>query len=184
MSNDDFPLKELISADRIGKRVVELAHRISRDYCTTSNETGKPLVLLGVMKGSFMFLSDLARALSIPVEIEFVAITSYGDELASSGSPRTVVGMSVPLEGRDVLVVEDIVDSGRTLEFLLEYLKTFRARTIATCTLLNKSEARVVSVPVDYIGFAVPPQFVVGYGLDAAGRYRELNAIHTLETRK
>ncbi len=182
MPHDQSRLKELISADRIEKRVVELAQRISEDFAAKIEADGRPLILLGVLKGSFMFLADFARRISVPVEIEFVSMSSYGNRLESSGAVDLRLSPSVELAGRRVLVVEDIVDSGRSLAKLLEHLRSLQPKEIRLCALLDKPEARVVAVDVDYIGFEVPPKFVVGYGLDAAQQYRALDGIFELET--
>ncbi len=182
MPQDKSRLIELISPDRIEQRIVELAHRISEDFASRMETDAKPLVMLGVLKGSFMFLADLARHLSIPVEIEFVSINSYGNRLESSGTVELYLPPSVDLAGRRVLVVEDIVDTGRSLVKLLEHLHTFRTKEIRLCSLLDKPDARVVDLTVDYVGFEIPLKFVVGYGLDAAQQYRALAGIYELET--
>ncbi|HBT78101.1 MAG TPA: hypoxanthine phosphoribosyltransferase [Planctomycetaceae bacterium] len=182
MSQDKSLLKELISADRIERRVAELAQRISEDFAAKIEADGKPLVLLGVLKGSFMFLADLARRISIPVEIEFVSMNSYGNRLESSGTVELQFSPSIDLAGRRVVVVEDIVDSGRSLAKLLEHLRSLQPKEIRLCAFLDKPEARAIEVVIDYIGFEVPLKFVVGYGLDAAQQYRALDGIFELET--
>ncbi len=174
-------LKELISSRQIEKRVAELAHRISGDFAAKIESDGRPLVLLGVLKGSFIFLADLARRITVPLEIEFVSASSYGNRLESSGTVELRFSPSVDLADRRILVVEDIVDTGRSLAKLLEHLRLLRPREIRLCTFLDKPEARVVEVPVDYVGFETPLKFVVGYGLDAAQQYRELAGIYELE---
>ncbi len=182
MSQNHSPLHEIISADRIERRVAALARQISDDFATKTDADGKPLILLGVLKGSFMFLADLARRITVPVEIEFAAMSSYGNNLASSGTVDLRLSPSVELAGRRVLVVEDIIDTGRSLATLLEHLRLFQPKEIRVCVFLDKPEARVVDVPVDYVGFAVPLKFVVGYGLDAAQQYRALDGIYELES--
>ncbi len=182
MSQNHVHLKELISADRIAGRVAELAQQISDDFATEIEADGRPLILLGVLKGSFMFLADLARRITIPVEIEFASMSSYGNGLESSGTVDLRLSPSVDLAGRRVLIVEDIVDTGRSLAKLLEHLQLFRPKEVRVCVFLDKPEARVVGVAVDYIGFAVPQKFVVGYGLDAAQQYRALNGVCELES--
>ncbi len=142
---------------------------------------GRPLILLGVLKGSFMFLADLTRRMSVPVEIEFAAMSSYGNCLASSGAVDLRLSPAVELANRRVLVVEDIIDTGRSLPKLLEHLRSLQPKEIRVCAFLDKPEARMVDVPVDYVGFAVPQKFVVGYGLDAAQQFRALNGVYELE---
>ena len=179
--NEQAHLKELISADRIEKRVAELGHRISEDFAATIDNDGKPLILLGVLKGSFMFLADLARQITLPVEIEFVSMSSYGNRLESSGTVELQLSPPVDLADRCVLVVEDIIDTGRSLAKLLEHLQTLAPKEIRLCAFLDKPESRVVDVPVDYVGFEVPMKFIVGYGLDAAQQYRALGGIYELD---
>ncbi len=173
-------LHELISADKIARRVAELAKQISDDFATKIEADGRPLILLGVLKGSFMFLADLARRITVPVEIEFATMSSYGNNLVSSGMVDLQLSPSVDLVNRRVLVVEDIIDTGRSLATLLEHLRSFQPQEIQACVFLDKPEARVVDVPVDYVGFAVPQKFVVGYGLDAAQQYRALNGVYVV----
>jgi len=181
MPLDNVFLKPLFSSDQIEGRVVELARRISDDFGKKIEVDGKPLVLLGILKGSFMFLADLARRISIPVEIDFVSLSSYGNRRESSGTVELLLAPSVDLADRHVLVVEDIIDTGRSLSKLLEYLRELHPKGISLCVLLNKSKARIVEVPVDYIGFEIPLKYVVGYGLDAAQHYRGLDGIFELQ---
>ncbi len=181
MPHATHSLHELISAAQIEKRVTELAQQISEDFATRIDADGRPLILLGVLKGSFVFLADLARRIAIPVEIEFAAMSSYGNSLASSGTVDFRLSPSVELADRRVLVVEDIIDTGRSLARLLEHLRSLQPKEIRVCVFLDKPEARVVDVPVDYVGFTVPQKFVVGYGLDAAQQYRALNGVYELE---
>jgi hypoxanthine phosphoribosyltransferase len=164
----------LVPADDLARRVRELAEQVSRDYAD------KDLVLIGVLKGAVFFLSDLMRQLSVPAEVDFMAIASYGSATKSSGVVRTLKDLDRPIEGRDVLIVEDIVDSGLTLRYLLGNLGGRNPRSLEVCTLLAKPEARVVDVPVKYVGFEIPNEFVIGYGLDYQQRYRNLPYVATL----
>jgi hypoxanthine phosphoribosyltransferase len=159
----------LISEQAIASRVEELAREISADYADKGE-----LVLIGVLKGSFIFLADLSRKLSIPRSIEFIAVSSYGKRSVSTGAVRLVMDVRGPIQDRHVLIVEDIVDSGHTLHYLIGMLESHRPATIRTCTLLYKSDTTEVSVPVDYVGFEIADKWVVGYGLDYAERDRTL----------
>ena len=165
----------LIPRNEIDAEVRTLAARITADYRDTN-----PL-LIGALKGCFMFMADLVRCLEFPLEIEFVRLSSYGDGTESSGKVNLVQGLNVPVEGRHVLVVEDIVDTGLTVAFLLEYLKEQRPASLKCCTLLDKPARRQCEVCVDYIGLEVPDRFLVGYGLDCDERYRNLPDICYLE---
>ncbi len=168
-------LETLISADAIRARVKELGAQISHDYA------GRNPLLIGVLKGAFMFLSDLMRAIEIPLGIEFIAISSYGAEMRTSGEVRILKDLDVAIEGRHILVVEDIVDTGLTLSYLLANLKSRGAETVKLAALLDKYERREKEVPIDYLGFQIPDKFVVGYGLDFAERYRNLPYIAVLK---
>jgi hypoxanthine phosphoribosyltransferase len=168
-------LEPLIAADAIQARIKELGAEISRDYA------GRNPLLIGVLKGAFMFLSDLMRAIEIPVDIEFIAISSYGAEMRTSGEVRILKDLDVAIEGRHILVVEDIVDTGLTLNYLLANLKSRGAETVKLAALLDKWERRTKQVPIDYLGFKIPDKFVVGYGLDFAERYRNLPYIAVLK---
>ena len=168
-------LETLISADAIRVRVKELGAQISHDYA------GRNPLLIGVLKGAFMFLSDLMRAIEIPLGIEFIAISSYGSEMRTSGEVRILKDLDVAIEGRHILVVEDIVDTGLTLSYLLANLKSRGAETVKLAALLDKYERREKEVPIDYLGFQIPDKFVVGYGLDFAERYRNLPYIAVLK---
>lgn len=166
----------LISAEQIEKRVREMAAEIESDY------TAGPLYLISVLKGSFIFLADLARAFErIPVRIEFMGISSYGDSKTSSGQVKLTRDLDVSIEDREVLIVEDIVDSGLTLNYLKQLLGHRRPRSLAVATLLDKPEKRVQPVEIQYVGFRIPDEFVVGYGLDFAEDYRNLSEIRVLE---
>ena len=172
----DCPKRCLISQEAIARRVMELAEQITQDYA------GRDLVVVGILKGVFIFMADLVRALKIPVEVDFVRLASYGKGTQTSGQVHITVDVELPLLGRDVLIIEDIVDSGLTLEFLRHHLAGHQPRSLKICCLIDKKERREVSVPLDYVGFAVDKGFLVGYGLDCAEKYRTLPEIYTLET--
>ena len=158
----------LFSEDLIQSRVAEIAEQISSDYGDTSD-----LVLIGVLKGAFIFLADLSRRLTIPRTIEFIAVSSY-EGSSSSGAVRLVMDVRSSLEGKHIILVEDIVDTGHTLRYLIELLGSRKPASIKTCTLLHKAEAAQVEVPIDYVGFPVHDEWVVGYGLDYDERDRTL----------
>ncbi|HVS21472.1 MAG TPA: hypoxanthine phosphoribosyltransferase [Pyrinomonadaceae bacterium] len=168
-------LEPLITAEAIQARIKELGAEIARDYA------GKNPLLIGVLKGAFIFLGDLMRAIEIPLGIEFIAISSYGAEMRTSGEVRILKDLDVPIEGRHILVVEDIVDTGLTLSYLLANLKSRGAASVKLAALLDKYERREKEVPIDYLGFKIPDKFVVGYGLDFAERYRNLPFIAVLK---
>ena len=165
----------LVSAEDLQRRVAELGEEISRDYA------GRSLLLVGVLKGAVFFLSDLMRYIDIPVEVDFMAVASYGSATDSSGVVRILKDLDAAIEGRDVLIVEDIVDSGLTLQYLLRNLGSRNPRTLEVCALLTKPERRKVDLPTRYVGFEIPDRFVVGYGLDYAERYRNLPFVAVLE---
>jgi hypoxanthine phosphoribosyltransferase len=158
----------LIPADALQARVAELGQEVSRDYA------GRDLVLVGVLKGAVFFLSDLMRAIDVPVEVDFMAVASYGSATQSSGVVRILKDLDAAIEDRDVLIVEDIVDSGLTLQYLLRNLGARNPRTLEVCALLVKPERRKVELPCRYVGFEIPNVFAIGYGLDHAERYRNL----------
>ena len=164
----------LLSEDEITGIVSGLAERISRDYAD------KRLLLIGILKGAYVFLADLARALTIPCEIDFLRVSSYRSQ-TRPGELEVLTDLSLPLEDYDVLVVEDILDSGRTLSAMLRHLKSKNPKSLALCALLDKPSRRVVPVEADYVGKVIPDAFVVGYGLDYAQRYRSLPYIGVLE---
>jgi hypoxanthine phosphoribosyltransferase len=168
-------LKILISRDQIAKAVTRLALEINRDYL------GKQPLLISVLKGSFVFMADLIRQLDLPLELDFVRLSSYGCARESSGKVRVVQGVKTPVKGRDVLVIEDIVDTGITISFLLDYLDKKRPASLKLCALTDKPSRRRVTVPIDYLGFSVPNKFIVGYGLDCDEKFRNLPHICTLE---
>lgn len=165
----------LISEADIDKRVRELADEISVDYADKGN-----VVLVGVLKGSFIFLADLSRRLNIPRTIEFIAVSSYGKSSVTTGAVRLVMDVRGNIENRHVLIVEDIVDTGHTLKYLIGMLKSHRPASIKTCALLHKPGSAEVEVPIDYIGFGIGDEWVVGYGLDYAERGRTLPYIGTI----
>ena len=166
--------EQLVSAEALQRRVRELGADISRDYA------GKPLLLVGVLKGAVFFLSDLMRWITIPVEVDFMAVASYGSATDSSGVVRILKDLDVAIEGRDVVIVEDIVDSGLTLQYLLRNLGSRNPNSLEVCALLTKPERRKVDLPTRYVGFEIPNQFAIGYGLDHAERYRNLPFVAAL----
>ena len=168
-------LEMLISTEAIQNRIRELGADIARDYA------GRNPLLIGVLKGACTFLSDLMRAIDMPVAIEFIAISSYGSAMRTSGEVRIVKDLDVPIEGRDILVVEDIVDTGLTLSYLMANLVSRGASSVKLAALLDKWERRERDVDIDYLGFKIPDAFVVGYGLDFAERYRNLPYIAVLK---
>jgi hypoxanthine phosphoribosyltransferase len=165
----------LVTAEELQRRVAELGGQISRDYA------GRPLLLVGVLKGAVFFLSDLMRFIDIPVEVDFMAVASYGSATDSSGVVRILKDLDVAIEGRDVVIVEDIVDSGLTLQYLLRNLGSRNPRTLEVCALLTKPARRKVDLPTRYVGFEIPDRFVVGYGLDYAERHRNLPFVAALQ---
>jgi hypoxanthine phosphoribosyltransferase len=167
--------EELVSSEDLQRRVRELGEEISRDY------DGKDLVLIGVLKGAVFFLSDLMRAMDLQCEVDFMAVASYGSSTDSSGVVRILKDLDANIEGRDVLIVEDIVDSGLTLSYLMRSLKAREPRSVEVCALLTKPDRRKVDLPIRYIGFEIPNRFVIGYGLDHAERYRNLSHIAVLD---
>jgi hypoxanthine phosphoribosyltransferase len=168
----------LVTEEQIRGRIAELAQQVAADF-KAENGTGD-LLLVGVLKGAVMFMTDLARVLPIPVQLEFMAVSSYGSATSSSGVVRILKDLDRDITGRNVLVVEDIIDSGLTLSWLLRNLATRHPAALEVCTLLRKPDAIQIDVPVRYIGFDIPQKFVVGYGLDYGERYRDLPYIGTL----
>jgi hypoxanthine phosphoribosyltransferase len=163
------PFAELISAEAIATRVAELGAQITADY-----RDKQDVVVIGVLKGSVIFLADLMRHIALPIRIEFIGISSYGDATVSSGVVQITQDVSRPLEGKHVIVVEDIVDTGHTVHYLLENLATRRPASIKLASLLHKPERQERAVKIDYLGFTIANKFVVGYGLDIAQQYRNL----------
>jgi hypoxanthine phosphoribosyltransferase len=165
----------LIEEDRLQSRIRELGAELSVDYA------GRELLLVGVLKGAVFFMADLMRGLTIPCEIDFMAISSYGDSTDSSGVVRILKDLDINIEGRDVLVVEDIIDSGLTLSYLMRNLEAREPASLEICALLTKPERREIEVPVRYVGFEIPNRFVIGYGLDFGERYRNLPYVGILD---
>ncbi len=168
MTAFEQPLEVLIEADAITRRVREMGAQITEDY------RGKSLTILVVLKGSFVFAADLIRAIDIPLAVEFIGLKSYGSSRETSGVVQITLDTKHPLTGQDVLIVEDIVDTGLTISYLLDNLKTRKSASVKLATLLHKPARTVVEVPIDYLGFDIPDKFVVGYGLDDAGYGRNL----------
>ncbi|MFC1611853.1 hypoxanthine phosphoribosyltransferase [Myxococcota bacterium] len=164
----DREVEVLLDAQTLQKRIHELGVQITADFVDTD------LCLIGILKGCFLFLADLVREIDLPLSTEFVGISSYGDDTESSGIVQITSDLTRSIEGLDVLIVEDIIDTGLTMRYLLDNLATRRPRSIKVCTLLHKPENTVVEVPIDYVGFSIPNKFVIGYGLDLAGHYRNL----------
>jgi len=164
----------LVQPDELRHRIEQLGAQISQDY------EGRDLLLVGVLKGAIFFLSDLMRAIEIPCEVDFMAVASYGSATDSSGVVRILKDLDTPIEGRDVLIVEDIVDSGLTLQYLLRSLDARNPATLEVCALLTKPSRRKVELPARYIGFEIPDRFAIGYGLDHAERYRNLPFVAAL----
>jgi hypoxanthine phosphoribosyltransferase len=164
----------LVQADELQHRIKEMAAEISRDY------EGRDLLLIGVLKGAVFFLADLMRHLDVPCEVDFMAVSSYGSTTDSSGVVRILKDLDAPLEGRNVLIVEDIVDSGLTLQYLMRTLEARNPASIEVCALLTKPDRRKVDTPARYVGFEIPDKFAIGYGLDYAERYRNLPYVATL----
>lgn len=168
-------IHEYLSEDKIAARIEEMGAEISAVY------GDEPVCLICILKGSVFFTAELARKITSPVEMEFMCVSSYGSGITSTGVVKITKDLDVSIEGKNVLVVEDIIDSGRTLSYLLENLKTRNPKSLRLCTLLDKPERRVVDVDVDYVGFTIPDEFVIGYGLDFDQRYRNLPYIGYVE---
>ena len=168
-------IRVLISEEEIEERVQALGKQISEDYA------GKQVHLICILKGGAFFMCELAKRITVPVSMDFMSVGSYGDGPASSGVVRIAKDLDEAIEGKDVLIVEDIIDSGRTLYYLIDVLKHRKPNSVRLCTLLDKPDRRVKDVKVDYVGFAIPDEFVVGYGLDYAQKYRNLPYIGVVE---
>ena len=168
-------IKVLLSEEEVDSRIKQIAAKVSKDYA------GKEIHLICVLKGGVFFTCELAKRITVPVSLDFMSVSSYGGGTKSSGVVKIVKDLDEPLDGKDVIVVEDIVDSGRTLSYLLELLGKRNPKSLALCTMLDKPERRVVDVKVDYTGFNIPDEFVVGYGLDYDQRYRNLPYIGVVE---
>jgi hypoxanthine phosphoribosyltransferase len=165
----------LIDEERLHTRIRELGRELSTDYA------GRELLLVGVLKGAVFFMADLMRQLTIPCEVDFMAISSYGASTDSSGVVRILKDLDISIEGRDVLVVEDIIDSGLTLSYLMRMLESRNPASLEVCALLTKPARREIDVPVRYTGFEIPNEFVIGYGLDFGERYRNLPYVAVLD---
>ena len=170
------PKPEILFTKReIEQQVARLAQEISRDY------QGKYPLLLGILKGSFVFMADIVRLLEIPVEIDFVRLSSYGSSRVSSTKIKVVQGLRTPVKGMDVLVIEDIVDTGLTMGYFLDYLRKKRPSSLKLCALFDKPSRRIIPVPIDYLGLTIPNRFVVGYGLDHNERFRNLPDLYFMD---
>lgn len=168
-------VRVMISEEQVNNRIRELAEQISKDY------EGKSIHLICILKGSAFFSCELAKRLTIPVTLDFMSVSSYGSETVSSGRVRILKDLDESIQGREVLIVEDIIDSGRTLSYLKDLLGTRAPESISICTLLDKPDRRVTDVDVEYVGFVIPDEFVVGYGLDYDQYYRNLPYIGVVE---
>ena len=168
-------IRVLLSEEEVNERIRQIGEQISKDY------EGRQVHLICVLKGASFFMCELAKRITVPVSLDFMSVSSYGGGTKSSGVVKIVKDLDEPLDGKDVIVVEDIVDSGRTLSYLLELLGKRNPKSLALCTMLDKPERRVVDVKVDYTGFNIPDEFVVGYGLDYDQRYRNLPYIGVVE---
>lgn len=165
----------LISSEEIREKTAELARQITADY------QGKDLLLICILKGGLLFLADLMREIRLPLEIDFMAVSSYGDRTESTGVVRILMDLDTNIQGRNVLIVEDIIDTGRTLNYVIQNLRTRHPASLKICTLLNKPARRVLDIPVDYVGFEIPDKFVIGYGLDYGEIYRSLPFVGVLK---
>src|SRR5699024_2958357 len=174
-SNMSETIRELISEEDVDKRIRELGEQISRDYA------GKQIHLICVLKGGVFFMCELAKRITVPVSMDFMCVGSYGDGTKSSGVVRIAKDLDESIEGKEVLIVEDIIDSGNTLYYLMDVLQRRKPASLRLCTLLDKPERRVKDVKVDYVGFEIPDKFIVGYGLDYAQKYRNLPYIGIVE---
>ena len=166
----------LISEAEITARINELAHQITQSYANT-----KQLVVVGLLRGSFVFIADLVRHLDVPVEVDFMTVSSYGDAMESSRQVRIIQDLETAIKDRDVLIVEDIIDTGHTLSQVVKILATRQPKSLRICTLLNKPSRREVEVPIDWIGFEIPDEFVIGYGIDYAQQGRNLPHIAVVQ---
>ena len=168
-------IRVMISEEDVDAKIAELGRQISEDYA------GKQVHLICILKGRVFFMCELAKRITVPVSMDFMSVSSYGDGTKSSGIVKIAKDLDETLEGKDVIVIEDIIDSGRTLYYLLEVLQKRQPNSLRLCTLLDKPDRRVKDVKVDYVGFAIPDEFVVGYGLDYAQKYRNLPYIGIVE---
>lgn len=168
-------IRVMISEEDVDKRIEELGRKISEDYA------GKSVHLICILKGSVFFMCELAKRITVPVSMDFMSVSSYGDGTSSSGIVKIAKDLDETLEGKDVIIIEDIIDSGRTLYYLIDVLQARKPKSMRLCTLLDKPDRRVRDVKVDYVGFDIPDEFVVGYGLDYAQKYRNLPYIGIVE---
>ncbi len=168
-------IKVMLSEEEVDKRIKELGEQISKDY------EGKSVHLICILKGGVFFMCELAKRISVPVSMDFMAVSSYGAGTSSSGIVKIIKDLDDPIEGKDVIIVEDIIDSGRTLSHLIDLLGQRKPNSIRLCTLLDKPDRRVVDVKVEYVGYNIPDEFVVGYGLDYNQKYRNLPYIGVVE---
>ena len=171
----EHKIKVLVSEQEVNPRIKEIGEQISKDF------EGKEVHLICVLKGGVFFTCELAKRITVPVSLDFMSVSSYGAGTTSSGVVKIVKDLDQPLEGKEVIIVEDIIDSGRTLNYLIDILKKRNPKSMTLCTLLDKPERRVVDVKVDYVGFNIPDEFVVGYGLDYDQKYRNLPYIGVVE---
>jgi hypoxanthine phosphoribosyltransferase len=167
--------RPIVTQEEMRARIKELGKQIANDYA------GKDLVLVGVLKGAYAFYADLARAIRIPMRVDFLIVTSYGSQSKTSGKVKVITELTEDIKGKDVLLVEDIVDSGLTVEYLIKTLGKQKPKSIKVCTLLSKPERRTIDVPLEYVGFKIPNQYVVGYGLDYQQKYRNLPYLAVLD---
>jgi hypoxanthine phosphoribosyltransferase len=167
--------KPIVTQEEMRARIKELGKQITSDYA------GKDFVLVGVLKGAYAFYADLARAIRIPMRVDFLIVTSYGGRSKTSGKVKVVTELTEDIKGKDVLLVEDIVDSGLTVQYLIKILAKHKPKSIRVCTLLSKPERRTIDVPLDYVGFKIPNKYVVGYGLDYQQEYRNLPYLAVLD---
>ena len=168
-------IRVMISEKDVDARIEEMGRQISKDYA------GKQVHLICILKGSVFFVCELAKRITVPVSLDFMSVSSYGDGTSSSGIVKIAKDLDETLEGKEVLIVEDIIDSGRTLYYLMDVLRKRNPKSLKLCTLLDKPDRRVTDVKVDYVGFEIPDEFVVGYGLDYAQKYRNLPYIGVVE---
>ena len=175
--NDPAIGEVLVPAEELQRRIRELGVEISRDYAD------RDLIMIGVLKGAILFLADLMRELTVPCEVDFMAVSSYGSATDSSGVVRILKDLDSSIEGRNVLIVEDIIDSGLTLQYLLRNLRARNPASVEVCALLTKPDRRRVELPIRYVGFEIPNRYVIGYGLDYAQRYRNLDCVAVLNER-
>ena len=167
--------RPIVTQEEMRARIKELGKHIANDY------SGKDLVLVGVLKGAYAFYADLARAIRIPMRVDFLIVTSYGSQSRTSGKVKVVTELTEDIKGKDVLLVEDIVDSGLTVQYLMKTLSKHKPKSMKVCTLLSKPERRTIEVSLDYIGFKIPNKYVVGYGLDYQQKYRNLPYLAVLD---